>query len=328
MVFDAHARGFAFFGGVPLRGIYDNMKTAVTTVFVGKERVFNRRFLVMADHYMVEPTACSPAAGWEKGQVENQVQTIRGRFFQPRLKFASIEELNGWLEAECLRWAAMHAHPEQKDMTVSQALEAERPALQPMLAPFDGFHETSHAVTGTCLISFDRNRYSVAARAVRRAVQVRAYADRIVVRLGDEVVAEHPRCFGRDRTIYDPWHYLPVLVHKPGALRNGAPFQGWALPPALARLRRKLGSGDEADRRFVRVLAAISTDGLEAVEAAISEAFDTGAASDEVILNILARRREPPADQPLSVVVDLKLKHPPRADCAIYDTVRGHNAAA
>jgi transposase len=74
----------------------------VTTVFVGKEHVFNRRFLIMADHYMVEPTACSPAAGWEKGQVEHQVQTIRGRFFQPRLKFASLEELNGWLEAECL----------------------------------------------------------------------------------------------------------------------------------------------------------------------------------------------------------------------------------
>ena len=328
MVFDAHARGFAFFGGVPLRGIYDNMKTAVTTVFVGKERVFNRRFLIMADHYMVEPTACSPAAGWEKGQVENQVQTIRGRFFQPRLRFASLEELNGWLEAECRRWAAMRPHPEQKDMTVAQALVLERPALQPMLAPFDGFHETQHAVTGTCLISFDRNRYSVAARAVRRAVQVRAYADRIVVRLSDEVIAEHPRCFGRDRTIYDPWHYLPVLARKPGALRNGAPFQGWELPPALARLRRKLGSGDEADRRFVRVLAAISSDGLEAVEAASREALDAGAASDEVILNILSRRREPPPVRPLDVVVDLKLNHPPLADCARYDTVRGLDAAA
>ena len=266
MVFDAHARGFVFFGGVPLRGIYDNMKTAVTTVFVGKERVFNRRFLVMADHYMVEPTACSPAAGWEKGQVEHQVQTVRGRFFQPRLRFAGIEELNGWLEAECLRWAALHAHPEQKELTVAEALELERPALQPMLAPFDGFHETTHAVTGTCLISFGRNRYSVMAKAARRAVQVRAYADRIVVRLGDEVIAEHARHFGRDRTIYDPWHYLPVLANKPGAWRNGAPFQGWDLPPALARLRRKLGSGDEADRRFVRVLAAVLTDGLDAVE--------------------------------------------------------------
>ncbi len=59
MVFDAHERAFVFFGGVPLRGIYDNMKTAVTTVFTGKDRLFNRRFLIMTDHYMVEPTACS-----------------------------------------------------------------------------------------------------------------------------------------------------------------------------------------------------------------------------------------------------------------------------
>jgi len=328
MLFDAHACAFAFFGGVPLRGIYDNMKTAVTTVFTGKERIFNRRFLIMADHYMVEPTACSPAAGWEKGQVENQVQTIRGRFFQPRLRFASLEELNGWLEAECRRWAAHQPHPEQKEMTVEDALAAERPALQPMLAPFDGFHETQHAVTGTCLISFDRNRYSVAARAVRCAVQVRAYADRIVVRLGDEVVAEHRRFFGRDRMILDPWHYLPVLARKPGALRNGIPFQGWDLPPALSQLRRKLGSGDEADRRFVRVLAAVLTDGLKVVEDAIREALEAGAASDEVILNILSRRREPP--RPLTIVTpqNLALTHPPIADCARYDQLRGLDAAA
>ncbi|WP_084690915.1 IS21 family transposase [Sphingomonas sp. SRS2] len=328
MLFDAHARGFAFFGGVPLRGIYDNMKTAVTTVFVGKERIFNRRFLVMADHYMVEPTACSPAAGWEKGQVENQVQTIRGRFFKPRLRFASLEELNGWLEAECLRWATMQPHPEQKELTVGQALELERPALQPMLAPFDGFHETSHAVSGTCLISFDRNRYSVAAKAVRRVVQLRAYADRIVVRMGDVIIADHPRFFGRDRTIYDPWHYLPVLVNKPGALRNGAPFQDWDLPPALVRLRRKLGNDDDADRRFVRVLAAVLSDGLEAVESAVREALDIGAVSDEVILNILSRRREPPRTASIITPEDLALTHPPIANCARYDSLRGTRAAA
>jgi transposase len=328
MVFDAHARAFTFFGGVPTRGIYDNMKTAVTTVFTGKERVFNRRFLVMTAHYMVEPTACSPAAGWEKGQVENQVQTARGRFFQPRLRFASIEELNGWLEAECRRWTETHPHPEQKEWTVAEAWNAERAVLQPILAPFDGFHESEHAVTGTCLISFDRNRYSVMAKAVRRTVQVRAYADRIIVRCQGEVVAEHRRFFGRDRTIYDPWHYLPVLVTKPGALRNGAPFQDWDLPPALARLRRKLGAGDEADRRFVRVLAAVLVDGLDLVEAAVREALTAGTVSDDVILNILARRREPP--RPLSIVTseDLELKYPPLADCGRYDQLRGLHAAA
>ena len=99
MVFDAHDRAFALFKGTCSRGIYDNMKTAVETIFVGKDRRYNRRFLQMCSYYLVDPVACTPASGWEKGQVENQVQTIRGRFFQPRLKFASIEELNGWLEA-------------------------------------------------------------------------------------------------------------------------------------------------------------------------------------------------------------------------------------
>ena len=74
MVFDGHDRAFAFFRGACTRGIYDNMKTAVDAVFVGKERRFNRRFLQMCGHYLVEPEACTPAAGWEKGQVENRVK--------------------------------------------------------------------------------------------------------------------------------------------------------------------------------------------------------------------------------------------------------------
>jgi hypothetical protein len=304
------------------------MKTAVDAVFVSKDRTFNRRFLLMADHYMFEPTACTPASGWEKGQVENQVQVSRERFFKPRLRFATLEELNGWLEDECRRWARLHPHPEQREITVGEALETERPALQAMLGPFDGYAETEHAVSGTCLITFDRNRYSVMAKAAKRPVQVRSYADRVVVWFKGERIADHPRCFGRSRTIYDPWHYLPVLARKPGALRNGAPFQDWSLPQALTRFRRALGSGDEADRRFVKVLAMVLQDGLEAVDAAVSAALDAGAASDEVVLNILARRREPPAPATIATPDALALTHPPIADCARYDALRGPRAAA
>jgi transposase len=85
MVFDAHDKAFAFFRGTCQRGIYDNMRTAVDAVFVGKDRTFNRRFLQLCAHYLFEPTACTPAAGWEKGQVENQVGLVRERFFTPRL---------------------------------------------------------------------------------------------------------------------------------------------------------------------------------------------------------------------------------------------------
>jgi hypothetical protein len=122
LVFDPHDKAFRFYGGVCRRGMYDNMKTAVEAIFVGKARRYNLRFLQMCSHHLIEPVACTPASGWEKGQV----------------------------------------------------------------------------------------------------------------------VADHPRHFRRDQIIYDPWHYLPVLMKKPGALRNGAPFKDWALPPALPQVRAKL----------------------------------------------------------------------------------------
>jgi transposase len=118
MVFDAHDRAFAFFKGTCTRGIYDNMKTAVETVFVGKDRKFNRRFAQMCGHYLVEPVACTPASGWEKGQVENQVGLVRERFFTPRLRVKSFEELNAWLLDQCVAYAKAHKHPERPELTI------------------------------------------------------------------------------------------------------------------------------------------------------------------------------------------------------------------
>jgi transposase len=102
MVFDAHDRAFSFFRGACTRGIYDNMKTAVDAIFIGRDRRYNRRFAQMCGHYLVEPEACTPAAGWEKGQVENQVGLVRERFFTPRLRLKTLEDLNGWLADKCV----------------------------------------------------------------------------------------------------------------------------------------------------------------------------------------------------------------------------------
>jgi transposase len=222
MVFDAHDRAFALFKGTCGRGIYDNMKTAVEAVFIGKNRLYNRRFLQMCSHYLVEPVACTPASGWEKGQVENQVGLVRERFFTPRLRFKSYDELNAWLTDKCIAYAKAHPHPELTGQTIWQAFEAERQKLVPYAGRFDGFHAVPASVSKTCLVRFDNNKYSVAASAVGRPVEVQAYADRIVIRQDGRIVGEHARAFGRGETIYDPWHYVPVLARKPGALRNGA----------------------------------------------------------------------------------------------------------
>jgi hypothetical protein len=322
MVFDAHDRAFAFFKGACTRGIYDNMKTAVETVFVGKDRAFNRRFLQMCGHYLVEPTACTPASGWEKGQVENQVGLVRERFFTPRVKVASYDELNAWLLDRCIAYAKAHKHPELAGCTTWQAFEAERAHLVPIAGRFDGFHSTTASVSKTCLVRFDNNKYSVASRAVGRPVEIQAYADRIVIRQDGAVVAEHARCMGRGETVYDPWHYVPVLARKPGALRNGAPFKDWLLPANLERIRRKLRGSDDGDRQMVKVLSAVLTDGLATVDAACGEALGQGVHSADVIINILARRRDPGPPVTILTPDALRLRHAPVADCARYDTLR------
>jgi transposase len=322
MVFDAHTRAFAFFRGTCTRGIYDNMKTAVETVFIGKDRQFNRRFLRMCGHYLVDPVACTPASGWEKGQVENQVGVVRERFFTPRLRVASYEELNAWLLDRCVAYAKAHKHPELTDRTIWQAFEAERPQLVPIAGPFDGFSAIQASVSKTCLVRFDNNKYSVASRAVGRPVEIQAYADRIVIRQDGAVVGEHRRRFGRGETIYDPWHYVPVLARKPGALRNGAPFKDWPLPASLGLVRRKLKGSDDGDRQMVKVLSAVLSDGLTAVEAACAEALAGGVHSADVVLNILSRRREPGPAAMILTPEGLRLQHLPIADCARYDRLR------
>ena len=322
MVFDAHDRAFAFFKGACTRGIYDNMKTAVERIFVGKERAYNRRFLQMCGHYLIDPVACTPASGWEKGQVENQVGLVRERFFTPRLRVKSYDELNAWLLDRCIAYAKAHRHPEFKDRTIFEVFEEERPRLVPYAGRFDGFHALPASVSKTCLVRFDNNRYSVAANAVGRPVEVHAYADRIELRQDGRLVGEHARCFGRDQTVFDPWHYVPVLARKPGALRNGAPFKDWVLPAALDRIRRKLAGAEDGDRQMVKILTTVLSDGLPAVEAACAEALRENVHSADVILNILARSREAAAPITIMTPDALKLRHEPAADCARYDSLR------
>src|SRR3712207_4805084 len=132
------------------------------------DRQYNRRFLQMCSHYLVEPVACTLSSGWEKGQVENQVGLVRERFFTPRLRVRSYEELNGLLLDRCVAHARANRHPEQRERTVWEVFEAERPNLVPYASRFDGFHAAPAAVSKTCLVRFDNNRYSVAAGAVGR----------------------------------------------------------------------------------------------------------------------------------------------------------------
>ena len=333
MVFEAHERAFHFFGGVCRRGIHDNMKTAVSMVFVGKERAYNRRFLELCSHHLVEPVACTPGAGWEKGQVERQVGDVRGRLFVPIPRGRSYVEINEWLMDRCIEDAKKRPHPTIESKTVWQVFEEERPFLMAYRGPFDGFHATATPPRWRC----PRPVWCASTTTTTASPPVpsggRSTCGPTPIGSSSARTARPspsiPGASGAARLPTIPWHYAPILTRKPGALRNGAPFKGWQLPGALGRIRARLTGCDDGDRQFVRILAAVQEDGLEAVEAACAEALDCGARSADVVLNILARQCQPAPPATIPTPEGLQLRHRPVADCQRYDRLReaGHGAS-
>ena len=320
MLFDAHLRCLTGLGGVPRRGIYDNMKTAVDkTPRPDRLRKVNSRFAAMATHYLFEPDFCNVASGWEKGRVEKGVLDGRRRIWQraQEQRWASFAELNVWLATQCTQaWAA--PHPDCRDMSIAEALALEQPELMPVPAAFDGYVEAEARVSSTCLVTVARNRYSVPCALAGHRVVVHLYPERVAVVAHGKVVAEHGRVLDRDRVVYDWRHYVPLIERKPGALRNGAPFV--ELPEPLRQLSRHLLRRAGGDRVMAQVLAAVPRFGLEAVLVAVELALESGRPSAEHVLNLLARLHEGPP--PERVETALTVTTAPLADTARYDHLR------
>jgi transposase len=325
MLFDAHYHAFLAFGGIPERGIYDNMKSAVDKVGRGKQRQVNKRFYAMVGHYLYEPEFCNPAAGWEKGQVEKAVLDARHGLWYDTPPFKSLQELNNWLQERCRVLWQETAHPQIKTRSLAECLADEQSEMMPVPAAFDGFVEFSKRVSSTCLITFEHNRYSVPASFANRVISLRVYPERLVIVAEAQVVTEHVRVFNRDKstpgqTIYDWRHYLCVAQRKPGALRNGAPFM--ELPESFRLLRTRLLKHPGGDREMVDILALVLLHDEQLVERAVSQSLVSGQASKQHVLNCLSRLEQPSRPLPLQPPPALKLVTEPEANTARYDLLR------
>ena len=326
MLFDAHEHAFRVLGGVPQRGIYDNMKTAVDRVGKGKERQVNARFAAMASHYLFDAEFCNPASGWEKGQVEKNVQDARHRLWVPMPSVAGLAALNTWLEERCIALWSEIPHGILPG-SVADAWADERSRLMTPTRPFDGFIEHTKRVSPTCLVHLERNRYSVPASFANRPVSVRVYPERIVVAAEGNILCEHRRIIERThhvpgRTVYDWRHYLAVIQRKPGALRNGAPFV--ELPAAFRQLQSHLLKRAGGDREMVEILALVLQHDEQAVLAAVELALEDGVPSKTHILNVLHRLVDgkPASTPPVATPQALALSREPRADVERYDALR------
>jgi transposase len=295
--FEGHVQAFHHFGGIPHRLAYDNLKTAVQKVLEGHTRQEQQAFTAFRSHYLFESHFCRPGKGNEKGGVEHGVGFGRRNFMVPIPQVVSFAELNLFLLAECLKDDARQV--DGQPLTIGAAWELERPALLPL----PGKDYKCCVTRPVCLtpysqVEFETNRYSVPADKGQPQLVLKAYPFRIDILYLEQVIASHARCYERNRDVFNPLHYLPLLEQRPGAFQHAKPLRRWreTWPAAYERLLAKLQAEGQGVREFVRVLRLHEKYAADLVEQAVGQALAYGSIhADGVELCLRQIMRSEPA---------------------------------
>lgn len=294
-----HQEAFAFFGGVPQNIWYDNLAQAVRPRLVGRKPQEQETFIAFRSHCLFQSRFCTPAEAHEKGLVEGLVGYARRNFLVPVPEVSSFQELNALLSLSCLAEAKRRLRGERQ--TVGELWEQERPQLLPLpQRSFPCCRTLPVRPNRLSLVTFQTNRYSVPVECAHHSLFLRAFVDRVEITDGGKVVAVHARCYEREQDILNPFHYLPLLRERPGALDHAKPLKGWPHPPVLdqylAALREHLPQR-AATLEFLQVLELCSCHPLAEVAQGVGQALaarSLGADTVAYFLNTGQRAMKPP----------------------------------
>jgi hypothetical protein len=285
----------------------------VTKILPDGTRKRARLFSALQSHYLFQDRYGRPGKGNDKGGVEGLVGFARRNFMVPVPRFETWAEFNVHLEAQCRKRQndVLRGHKEN----IGGRLQHDLAAMKPLPgAPFDACDQASGKVSSQALVRYDTNDYSVPVAHGHQDVWIRGYVEEVVVGCRGEVIARHPRCYGREDVIYNPIHYLPLIEQKINALDQAAPLAEWHLPEEFDSLRRlmevrmlKMGR-----REYVQVLRLLETFGFEDLHAAVKHALRLGAVSFDAVKHLLLCRIE---------------KRPPKLDLDIYPFLPRANVA-
>ncbi len=314
-LYTGHVAAFQELGAVPRTITYDNLSAAVKRVLTGSQREEQQQFIAFRSHYLFESNFCRPGEAHEKGVVENLVGYGRRNFLVPPPHVSSWEELNEQLRQRC---RAEMGRRLRDGRTMAEAWEEEKNHLLPLPPrPWPCCITRPARATLSCRVSFDSNRYSVPTAYAGRNVLVRAYVDRVEIAAGERIVACHRRCYERGQDILDPYHYLPVLLHKPRAFHQARAVRRYPWPPAfrqaLAFLEERHPDG-RGVKEFLRILVLKEQVGERRLNEALELALRYRCVGVDAVRQLLHRMEttwQPPL--PLeSVPLELSLKVPVR----------------
>ena len=276
---DGHVRAFEYFGAVPRRVIYDNLKPAVTKV-VMPERELSARFVALSRHYLFEPCFARPGEGHDKGSVEARGKGIRVTHMVPIPSGETLRELSARLLTDVAEQGRTRADRDREHETAAARFQREIPLMHRLPSqPFEARRRVHTSVTSTSRVKVEGAWYSVPTRWVALDVVVYVGVDEVAIRCGDETIVAPRQPFGGSHI--QQRHYLPELSRKPQAVRQnahllteelGAPF------PELWRLLVDRHGPRDGARRMAKVLSMIIADGEPAVRDRVQRAID----NDEV----------------------------------------------
>jgi len=305
---DGHVRAFEYFGGIPRRLAYDNLKSAVIHVGKGKDRVLNETFKKLRCHYLFKTRFCNIARGNEKGDVENLAKRSERTYLTPLPEVSSLAELNDHLQACCQKDLQLPGPKPHQEQQRGELLAEERRTFIPLPpTAFEACEWINMAIDKRSLVTVKTNCYSAPTRWAHHPVRIKLFVNSVELWCEHQCVARHPRNHNKGQYVLEPTHYLNLLRIKPGSLDNARPFKG--MPPGSSprsspgtgaswgldfdRLRRELEYRYEGEgtKKFINVLLLFTEYEPDEVRQAVSRCVQRRAFSDEAVLGVL--RNEP-----------------------------------
>jgi len=267
----------------------------VIEVLRGRERKLTREFLRLQSHYLFQEHFCLVRRANEKGNVERLLGTTRKKFLVPVPEIDSLTTLNEQLREACL--AHLAERTRGKPASKGELLLEDRAAFLPLpIQPFEARRIESRTVDSQALVRFDDNSYSVPVRHAHRKLLVVATVEEVRLVHEDRLVARHPRCWERERTFFEPIHYLALLEHKPGGIDYARPLENWGLSENFGLLRRRLEAQDphSGTRSYIQVLRLLERFSLAQLTSAVDYALDIDVIDPDSIRTILEHRADRP----------------------------------
>jgi len=305
-----HVAAFEAWHGLPKVLLYDNLKSAVLER-QGQAIRFHPTLLDLASHYHFEPRAAAPARGNEKGRVERAIRYIRDNFFAGR-RFQSLDELNAQATDWYLGISADRRCPENTEFTVREAFLQEHPSLIALPEnPFNTREQVQVRAQKTPYVRFDLNDYSIPHHYVQKCLTVNACLKQVRIIDGDELIAEHPRCFSKGEQIEDEQHISALWLAKTNAkAHRGQDRLAGASSHSQVFLQQAIERGHPIKSTVNQLNQLLDDYGSAELHLALAEAIKQQLAYAAAVQQILEQRREqnqlPP---PIAVSVPDKVKH-------------------